>query len=200
MKKRKKHKKGNWSKVETNIVLAEIETHQKRLRAEYSKKFDEGVASISEILGRYSALDVAASIFVSSLWLPNIACLVKHEFLLAVFLSKTPDSFCTTQKITTYVDFSRFLEEIKPYLPTFHELEDYVPESDWGDVKFHHEGKNYRMFYGSDLESPYDFLTEFQMTHCSLEEDFVRKSGRSPSRELSLTLKMQDDILSRITK
>jgi hypothetical protein len=200
MKKKKKHKKARGESVPGHRLLEEFEAHRRQMFADYSRSFDNGVAGISKLLGGYSAIDIATSVFVSGLWLPNLASLVKHQYILAIFLSKDPASFAATDRISTYADFSHFLESVKAYLPTFFRLEDYVPESEWGEVKFHHFGKSYRIFYGSDLETPYDFLTHFQMMFCSLENEFFGAIGRSPSEELRLTLKFQDDIIARITR
>ncbi|MBI4809887.1 MAG: hypothetical protein HY800_00235, partial [Ignavibacteriales bacterium] len=200
MKKKKKLKKPSSNRAGTNSFLKDFEARSKQLYIYYSKSFEKGVGSISDVLKEYSTRDIAYSLFVSSLWLPNIASMIKHQYILAIYLSKDPSTFATTNRIATYDDFSHFLEEIKVHLPTFYQLEDYVPEPDWGEIKFYHMEKNYKIFYGSDLETPYDFLSNFQITVCSMENEFLKVTGRSPSRELLLTLKFQDDIITGITK
>lgn len=163
------------------------------------QEFDSSVQAISSVLRRYSVQDIAASLFVSSLWLPNIASPVKHTLLTAIFASQKPSCFSAVDKIITYHDFKGFLQEIYPLLPSFVMLEDYIPEPDWGDVRFHHADRNYKIFYGNELSNVYDFLSLFQMIYEACEEECRNVIGRSPLTELKYCLQLQDDIIAGIT-
>ena len=162
-------------------------------------EFDSSVKAISSVLRRYSVQDIATSLFVSSLWLPNIASPVKHQFLAAIFASLKPSNFSSVDKIVAYNDFKGFLHEIYPLLPSFVMLEDYIPEPDWGDVRFYHADRNYKIFYGNELSNVYDYLTLFQMIYGDCEEECRNVIGRSPLTELKYCLQLQDDIISSIT-
>lgn len=198
--KKKKVKKAPGQQIQSLQSLHEFEERQRQLTIEHSRVFSQSISAISEKLKAYSARDITSSLFTSSLWLPNIASLVTHQFLLAIFLSLDPNELSGLDKIDSYDDFNNFLRQIQPNFPTFPHLEDYVPELEWGQVRFHHQGQNFRIFYGSDLESAYDFLTHFQMMHCSMDKEYVEQIGHSPSQDLFLTLKFQDDIIGGITK
>jgi len=135
-------------------------------RRNNDRSFNAAVAGLRELLGHYSAEDIAVSLFASSMWLPNIAAPVKHLAWAAVFVSMKADEFVGTPQISTYADFRAFVERLHPMLPRLSEMEDYVPECDWGDVKFHHQGSNYRIFYGCEIGNIYDWLMAYQVMYC----------------------------------
>ncbi len=165
----------------------------------FERAFEESVQEIKVILRRYSSRDISRSLFVSSVWLNNIACPMKHLFLATVFLSMNPESFSMRDKIQRYVHFKRLARKLYAACPRFSMLEDYVPEPDWGDVRFNHEEHNYQIFYGNELSNVYDYLMHFQLFHRSLDEQFMNITDRSPMKELENCLRLQEDILSKIT-
>lgn len=162
-------------------------------------KFQKAVADINQFYSLYSIEDIAFSLLVSSLWLPNISSLVKHQFLYAVFMNIPPSAFSLKNKINTYDDFCKFISKIYSLTPEFPFLEDYVPELDWGDVKFHHNDKDYKIFYGCEIENVYDYLMLFQVLYSSRDEDYLLLECKSPVRELQECLSLQDAIISGIT-
>lgn len=101
----------------------------KRINNNY-QSFNSCVKKISQVFCNYSIEDVATSLFISNIWLPNIASPIKHQLLTAIFVSLKPEQFKKTNVISTYDVFKRFLGEIYPLLPSFPLLEDYVPETD----------------------------------------------------------------------
>lgn len=171
--------------------------HKERL-AKLDSDFENGAKSIADILSKYSIQDIATALFVSSLWLPNIASGIKHQFLLSIFASMDPKTLSKDNKIVSYADFESFLKQIYPLLPTFFMLEDYIPEPDWGQVKFFHDGQIYKIFYGQELSNVYDYLILFQMLYVHLDNEYRKISSRSPSLELQNCLKLQDEIISGI--
>jgi hypothetical protein len=171
---------------------------EKRL-LELDRDFETGVKSIADIFSKYSVRDVATTLFVSSLWLPNIASGVKHQFLLSIFISKEPETFSKNDKIISYAGYESFLKQIYPLLPTFFMLEDYIPNPDWGQVKFFHDEQIYKMFYGQEFSNVYDYLILFQMLYVHLDEEYKRVSDRSPALELQSCLSLQDEIISSLT-
>ena len=84
--------------------------------------------NISEYLKAYSAEDIAKSLFVTSLWLPNISSTIKHRLLVTVFITINSDDFSQDNKIVTYEDFCEFTANLIKLLPSFRMLEDYIPE------------------------------------------------------------------------
>ena len=89
--------------------------------------FTTSVSSIIEIYGQYSVFDIARSLFVSHLWLPNISSDIKHKLLTSIFAALSPENFSKEDRINKYEDFVEFLQKIYPKLPSFDALEDYIP-------------------------------------------------------------------------
>ena len=156
------------------------------------KKLICSARKISQIFSDYDIEDVVASLFVSNIWLPNIASPVQHLFLTMIFTSLKPDQCKKVRSICTYKEFKNFMDKIYPLLPSFPALEDYVPEPDWGDVKFHNDEVNYRIFYGCEIGNIYDWLMLFQIMYSSLDKEYSQRSGRSPAYELQQCLRLQD--------
>lgn len=161
--------------------------------------FEKSLYKIGEIYKKHSFEDVATSLFISSLWLPNIASPVSHQFLIAILASFKQSEFSKELNINNYQDFSSFLSEIYALLPPFIALEDFVPELDWGEVKFFHEDRNYKIFYGNEIGHVYDWLIQYQMIYLPYDEQYLDCSGFSPSQELQQCLQLQDTIISQIT-
>ena len=63
-------------------------------------------------------------------------------------------------------------------------LEDYVQKLDWGEIRFPFGTKQYRIFYGGDLENAYDFLTLFEIIYSPVDGRMTELAGRSPLDEL----------------
>ena len=164
-----------------------------------NQAFEHAVQKVSQIFCEYSFEDVGTTLFVSATCLRNVASPVQHHLLTAIFALLKPHRFQESNQISSYEDFKGLLEEVYPLLPSFPMLEDYVPEPDWGDVKFHHEGFDYKIFYGSELSNVFDYLMLFQILYASLDREYRKYSGRSPADELRQCLMLQDRIISEIT-
>jgi hypothetical protein len=165
---------------------------------ELNVTFNQSVKDISPIYYQYNLKDVATAIFISSLWLPNISSLVKHQLLTAILVSSKPNEFTNSKAINSYSEFKEFLEQVYALLPQFPMMEDYIPELDWGNIKFYHEENIYRIFYGQDLSNVYDYLILFQMLYLPFDNEYYNSSGRSPKKELTLCLRLQDAIILNI--
>jgi uncharacterized protein YlbG (UPF0298 family) len=118
--------------------------------------------------------------------------------LFCVLTSLKPDSFKLQKRINSYEDFLCFLKEVYPLLPSFGMLEDYVPEVEWGDVKFHFQKNDYKIFYGNELETVVDFLEMFQIIHCSIDERYIKNIKISPIDDMKLCLSLQDHLLTHV--
>ena len=148
---------------------------------------------------KYSFDDLAKSFFVLNLWLPNIASPIKIQFLYVVLESISAE---LPQKnlISQYSDFKKFIENLLPLLPQFPMLEDYVPESDWGEIKYYFEEESYKIFYGGDLSNPYDFYYAFEIIHLCFKDIYENILKRSPDQELHFCLHAQDYILKHLNQ
>jgi len=163
------------------------------------ESFQSNIESIAAIFREYSLEDVAKSIFVSNLWLPNIHSTVKHQLLTSIFATLKPEEFSTKDQIIAYEGFKSFLVKVYNIVPSFPTLEGYIPQPDWGEVKFHCEGKNYKMFYGNELSNVYDYLILYQMLYEPYENEYMQHAQRSPTYELRYCLRLQEDVIEGIT-
>lgn len=164
----------------------------------HQKQFSESVDSIAALLYKYSIEDVATSLFVSCLWLPNIASPIKHLFATSVFTSIRPENLSQIPTIRSYSDFLEFMKALYELLPEFPTLEDYIPETDWGEIRYYFDNSRYRIFYGTELSNVHDYISLFELLHVPFDKEYVGCIERSPKQELKYTLSFQDKIISQI--
>lgn len=154
---------------------------------------------LKEILQKYSFEDIVKGFFVINLWLPNITSHTKSQFIYAV-LESVHDKLQSDNKIHTYEDFKGFAEALLPLVPSFPMMEDFFPENDWGEIRYFINEKTYKIFYGGDLENPYEFIYAFEVAHKGFEDFYKKKFGRSPMEELEFCLSIQDKIITGIDR
>ncbi|HOX28040.1 MAG TPA: hypothetical protein PLQ76_02670, partial [bacterium] len=80
--------------------------------AEKNILFSESVETITKFLMEFSIQDIASSLFVSHLWLPNVSSIIKHQLLVSILASTDPSKLSQTNRIGSYADFSFFMKEI----------------------------------------------------------------------------------------
>jgi len=85
-------------------------------------------------------------------------------------------------KIRTYENFRRFCEEFFRLLPSFETLEDFVPETDWGEIEYFFQDQRYRIFYGSELCNAYDFYYGFEIVFAELDIEWGDGFSIPPKR------------------
>jgi len=163
------------------------------------KTFDANVESIKRLYRNYSVEELAAALFVSNLWLPNIASPAKHTLFAMALSSMKPEEFQRISAMKDYGDFRTFLEALCKLSPNFMMLEDYVPTMDWGEIQCPFGAKKYRIFYGGDLEDAYDYLTLFEIIYGPFDRRMKELAGRSPLDELGRVLTLQDAIIGGIS-
>jgi len=156
------------------------------------------IQSLQVQFSSYSVKDVAETLFISSLWLPNISSWLKHQIIVAAFISTKPETFSESDKITCYDDFKALAEKIYPLLPSMPSLEDYVPQLDWGDVRYFFEDKSYKIFYGCNIETVHDFIYVFDLMFASRDDVLQPIVARSPRTELTTCLELQNTIITCI--
>lgn len=162
------------------------------------QSWSERLTKIKEIFVKYSFYDVITSLLSSYLWIPNIASPIRHTLLFSIAASMPSVEYQKENHILKYEHFENFIKEISDIVPSFPLLEDYVPEADWGDVKFNHQNTNYKIFYGNELETVYDFLALFQLIYLPFDAEFISLVHRSPNEELATCIKLQNHILSNL--
>ena len=158
---------------------------------------DENTIKLKDLLLAYSTEDLLKSFFALNLWLPNIASPIKIQYLY-VTLESIQKDLPIENKIISYVDFEAFCKSLFAVLPSFTMLEDYVPETDWAEIKYYFEKHFFKIFYGGDLSNPYDFYYAFEITHHPFEQHYLDIIKRSPVTEMRFCLGLQDSILSNL--
>jgi len=91
--------------------------------------------TLENYLCKFSFNDLAKSFFALNLWLPNVASPIKSQ-LLYVLLESISNRLQTKDQIETYNQFKEFSETIISLIPSFPMMEDYIPETDWGEIKY----------------------------------------------------------------
>jgi len=162
------------------------------------QRWKKTINEIRTLFKDYSAEDVAGSLFVLSLWLPNLAGIVKSLYLTSIFANLNESDFVKINKINNYNDFNIFCDRLLKTIPDFPLLEDYVPELDWGDIRYFFGKKNYKIFYGGSISHIYDFLSAYELLYCSQDNIFEERTKRSPSSDLERCLAAQNWIIERI--
>jgi hypothetical protein len=142
-------------------------------------------------MARYRADDVLIALCASDLWLPNISSQVKHTLAWVVALSMPADAFGGAIAIRSYSDFTCFIEGLYSALPSFPTLEDYVPESDWGEIRCMSKDVPLRIFYGGAVERISDFITAFHL---------VNGTKAQALEDMHLALLAQDQLLTGIPR
>src|SRR5258707_8363738 len=102
--------------------------------AEQREALLDAILELQKQFSLYSVKDIAETLFISSLWLPNVSSWLKHQIMVAAFISTKPQIFSASDTITAYDDFKALIEKIYPLLPSIPSMEDYIPELDWGDI------------------------------------------------------------------
>ncbi|MDN7454232.1 hypothetical protein [Burkholderia cenocepacia] len=142
------------------------------------------------LFAKYAAGDVFLAINVSDLWPPNISSQVKHQLAFAICVSIPPSDFAF-ERIDTYERFSDFSQALIDALPDFPSLEDYWPESDWGDIMWI-DGIDARpTFYGGTVQRIPDFIEAFRIIY--------GESGPAVS-DMRGALRMQSDFLEKVRR
>ena len=167
----------------------------KRERREAKKKaelktstneFENSCNQLSLLFSKYSADDVLVSLSVSDLWIPNISSQVKHTLAYAVAISMPIESFTASLTINNYSSFQEFIEQVYEILPNFPMLEDYMPEADWGQIKYVLDDSLFHIFYGGSVERITDFISAFQLFY---------KSSDQALQDMRISLSAQSHVL-----
>lgn len=125
--------------------------------------FESLTAALKAHFVSYRAADVILSLGASELWLPNRSSLTKHVLAMLVCLSIPPAEFEGRNSIASYDEFADFLGKLRPLLPPFPMLEDFVPEADWGEIRVRGVTGFEPIFYGGSVERIPDFIEAFRM-------------------------------------
>jgi hypothetical protein len=145
----------------------------------------------------YSFEDWAKSLFALNLWLSNIASGAKFQFLYTL-LESSSTQLPSSNRIKTYEQFKQFAESLLELVPDFGLFEDYVPEPDWGEIKYFFRDRFFKIFYGGELESSVDHYYAFEILHSGFDDYYRETLGSSALDDLEMCVSVQHAILDSI--
>lgn len=188
MGKRSKEKLARRKQREFRVALAkQLEEEQQRADAAFVAQR----TALRQWLSSFHPEDVVVAISISNLWMPNISSLAKHSLAFGVAASIAPDHFDNSHRLETYTDFCGFISQLQALLPSFEPLEDFVPDTDWGEMRIRLHKSILRCFYGGSVERLPDFVAGFLIVHAS-DEDAIRS--------IRAVLEIQDHVITHIDR
>ena len=90
--------------------------------------------NLTSVYKEYNLAELFLTLSISELWLPNISSPVKHTIALNTLLSMDVSTFNNQKELKTYQQASEFFSIIYKILPNIPQMEDFVPEQDWGQI------------------------------------------------------------------
>ena len=160
--------------------------------------WNERIKIIKKIFKAYDPGHIAKVLFVSSLWLPNNGSKFKHQYLFTILASMNPEEFSRKRKISSFKEYKNLCKSIFPIIPEFPMLEDYYPAFDWGSIRYPFEEKQYKIFYGTEIENIYDYLQSFEIMYFPYDDDYLKTVNKSPVNELKIILELQDMVINSL--
>ncbi|EIE0341107.1 hypothetical protein LCT82_004260, partial [Salmonella enterica] len=144
---------------------------------------------LTSVYTEYNFTELFLALSISELWLPNISSPVKHTIAFNTLLSMDVRTFSNNKKLNTYQQVNEFFSIIYKILPDIPQMEDFVPEQDWGKIRIPWGDNIYRIFYGSSVERLYDYIQAFGIRYA--EYPIILK-------QMENVLILQDKFLSSI--
>lgn len=158
------------------------------------------VIALKNVFREYSFEDIWAFIFICDLWLPNIGAYLKHQYLVTLMLSLPKSHFKPESSLSVYENFQSLFLKIAPLLPSFPMAEDFVPEADWGEIKYSFDGHNYPILYGCELAAIPDCIASFELMYVGYDKEYREDVSRSPQIELKTVLMVHEHMINAISK
>lgn len=155
-----------------------------------NEPFNKLILDLKNYLQLFSPADLIIAINVLELWLPNISSSFKFSILINTFLSIPKEQFTHQKSLHSYQDFAAFSQKLIQLFPEFPMYEDYIPEIDFGEVKYQVNNKTYQIFYGCGFDSIADYITAFTTLHGQKTEAI---------EELTLAISIQDYIIKQLS-
>lgn len=145
--------------------------------------------NLTSVYKEYNLAELFLTLSISELWLPNISSPVKHTIAFNTLLSMDVSTFNNQKELKTYQQASEFFSIIYKILPNIPQMEDFVPEQDWGQIKMPWGDNIYIIFYGSSVERLYDYIQAFGIRYA--EYPIILK-------QMENVLILQDQFLSSL--
>lgn len=170
-------------------LLCRLEASRQQMYKDVEQNFQASVKVLGNLFATYDAEDVVLALNVSDLWIPNISSQVKHHFALGVALSMPQKQYSGIKRLDTYQEFCVFIGAVYKLLPSFPMLEDFIPESDWGEVHIDLKRNYPAIFYGGSVERIPDFIEAFRL---------LRANQSEAMSDMELAVILQDQIISHV--
>lgn len=133
------------------------------------KIFSERLEVMRALFRQYKRLDAAIALSISELWPANTGSPIKHILAWGVLLD-LPSDGQGGRCIASYAGFKAFVEALYKAWPEFPMLEDFSPETDWGQTKIRLGSAFVPIFYGGCIERTPDFIEAFRITYAHIPE------------------------------
>lgn len=193
--KRRNNRKNRISKKRIEKKSSDpIKSKQNYLRSMMGNSVNTNIYSdcfskLVTLFSSYNPEDLIVAISIAELWIPNISTSVRYQIAYRVLSAMGDVEFSNRRSIESYKEFYLFVDELHRTIPSNPMLEDFVPEMEWGDIKYNLNNKYYKVFYGGNIERITDFLTAFEIRYSGFDEALSN---------LEFTLKLQNYLISKI--
>lgn len=146
--------------------------------------------NICSLFRKYSFNDIYQSLTISDLWLPNISSMFKHCLAMYCCISLKEQDFNQNDQISNYGDFKALIRNLYNLMPNNPMVEDFIPEIDWGEIKYQWDDKQYKILYGGAVERITDFIDAFRLSH---------STDINALLQLEQSLKLQNYLINSIS-
>jgi len=146
-------------------------------------EYNERIKQIKSHITQYSFKDALKSIYAINAWLPNISSQVKIFLFNQLLLNIPINSYNANKEIKEYSEFTSFAEVLIDLAPSFPISEDYIPETDFGEVKYYFDRAFYKVFYGGGFTAMYEFYQLFEAIHLPLNDLFTQLLNKNPRKD-----------------
>lgn len=189
----RKKNRGTPNKADINLdsflsVLKAARAKDRSSDGGFQNKYQKQLEQTRNLISQYKRCDVAIALNVSELWPGNSGSPVKHIFTWGLLLGSKEDA-PSALPIESYADFKLFVEKLYACWPEFAMLEDFLPESDWGQIKAKLGNKYVPIFYGCSVERIPDFIESFRITYAHIPQALAH---------MNLAIALQSSIITAI--
>ena len=153
--------------------------------------FKRNKSRLRDLFTSFNAEDVAVALGISSLWMPNISSQVKHHLAMRIFVSLELSCFNGSNRLDKFIEFSKFVSRVHELLPDMPYMEDFIPESDWGEIKIHSGGEFKCIFYGGSVERIPDYIEAFRL---------VNVADPVALRDMDFAIKLQNEVIRKVRR
>lgn len=182
---KKKRKKSFRAPAMKPQLSVEMQRAMGQRRKMFEQAFQASCGRVRAVLTRFHPDDALIAVNISELWQPNRASQVKHLLAFSLLVSTPAESFVSA-RMTTYEDFAGFCGALIEALPDFPTLEDYIPESDWGEVRILLGHEPVAILHGGAVQRIVDFLEAFRIYH---------GNGSKAVADLECAIRLQAELL-----